>query len=475
MARNKNYSDTMIRAMLSALTHQGSDGRYQLLTRGRTLWALDARGAVESEEISDNHGRPVTLWYLTPAAVRNLRNSLVLMMGGSTSNATKMHREFVRSGWREAEAAARLILGDFEGAKLVTTTRHERGSHTEHLSAADTVSRLANILSNGQPVHEHGTGIDGDEPAERLSAHLGGAVGAVTDFYIKRPAAVDPVKAAEARAAELVPNEGNYLATKEERGGRYVSHGIMQRTAVIAMLTSAFVMGAEVGADGGTVTITYDAETRVTVRRTFNDGDEVTVHPGTPNEFVGKILRPARSGCFRIQEPQHGTACDYPAVELGPVEEDDRADAAAVEREAAELLGDGEQWMRHFRRFGETPRVERVDRAAAVELIVWARRHGGWQVYRADEGGVSLESPTGESSYWLHRPAPKGERVPVCDLNPGDEFVTRCGWTVLASDGWTFTAVSSEGQTVTQSVSEGTQVLRTRRASSAVEGDVFAG
>lgn len=75
--------------------------------------------------------------------------------------------------------------------------------------------------------------------------------------------------------------------------------------------------------------------------------------------------------------------------------------AAHFQREAAELLGDGDQWMRHFHGFGQTPRVERVDRAAALELVVMCLRHGGWQVYRADAGGLNLESPNGESSYWL--------------------------------------------------------------------------
>ncbi|QDN94944.1 hypothetical protein FNV58_01030 (plasmid) [Streptomyces sp. RLB1-9] len=60
---------------------------------------------------------------------------------------------------------------------------------------------------------------------------------------------------------------------------------------------------------------------------------------------------------------------------------------------------------------------------------------------------------------------PLAERVTVGDLNVGDEFVTRCGWTVLAIDGGTFTAERYDGgQTVTQTVPESTEVLRTRRA-----------
>jgi hypothetical protein len=80
-------------------------------------------------------------------------------------------------------------------------------------------------------------------------------------------------------------------------------------------------------------------------------------------------------------------------------------------QEAAELLGDGERWVKHFRVFGRDPKIEKADRATALALIVWARREG-WQVYRADAGGVNLESPTGESSYWLE---PAAEERPQLD------------------------------------------------------------
>ncbi|WP_326724720.1 hypothetical protein OHT59_40645 [Streptomyces sp. NBC_00243] len=69
-------------------------------------------------------------------------------------------------------------------------------------------------------------------------------------------------------------------------------------------------------------------------------------------------------------------------------------------QEAAELLGEGERWVKHFRVFGEEPKTTPVDRAAALDLIVMVLR-GEWTVYRADEGGVNLESTTGESGYWL--------------------------------------------------------------------------
>jgi hypothetical protein len=64
----------------------------------------------------------------------------------------------------------------------------------------------------------------------------------------------------------------------------------------------------------------------------------------------------------------------------------------------------------------------------------------------------------------MERP-PLSERVTVGELQVGDEFVTRCGWTVKAIDGGTFTAERWDGeQTVTQTVPVTTKVLRTRRA-----------
>lgn len=73
---------------------------------------------------------------------------------------------------------------------------------------------------------------------------------------------------------------------------------------------------------------------------------------------------------------------------------------------AAELLGEGERWMRHFYRFGADSVSIPVDREGALNIIVPALRHGGWVVYRVGAGGVSVESPTGESSYWLEPVTP---------------------------------------------------------------------
>ncbi|MFF8696314.1 hypothetical protein ACF08W_29285 [Streptomyces sp. NPDC015144] len=89
------------------------------------------------------------------------------------------------------------------------------------------------------------------------------------------------------------------------------------------------------------------------------------------------------------------------------------APVASVDENAAALLGEGERWAQHFRVFGRDPRVENIDRAAALALIAWAQDQG-WQCYRADAGGVNLESDTGESSYWLEplpTPRPAAEAL----------------------------------------------------------------
>ncbi|MGA5598332.1 hypothetical protein ACPCSE_29280 [Streptomyces cellulosae] len=87
---------------------------------------------------------------------------------------------------------------------------------------------------------------------------------------------------------------------------------------------------------------------------------------------------------------------------------DDEDDATHAEEEATELLGDGEEWMRHFRREEEAT-VTPVDRREALSLVTMAVRHGDWTLGRRD-GGVTLVSPDGASSYWL-QPVPPAEEV----------------------------------------------------------------
>ncbi|MFD8654963.1 hypothetical protein [Streptomyces mirabilis] len=100
---------------------------------------------------------------------------------------------------------------------------------------------------------------------------------------------------------------------------------------------------------------------------------------------------------------------------------------ADYEREAAELLGEGERWNKHYRQFGEEPREDGpVTHRGALGLLVWALREG-WRCYRADAGGINLESTTGESSYWLE-PVAEDERFrPVERIRPG--------WQLRQADG----------------------------------------
>ncbi|WP_212747233.1 hypothetical protein [Streptomyces montanus] len=123
---------------------------------------------------------------------------------------------------------------------------------------------------------------------------------------------------APAHAEELVAEEGNYLVTKQE--GKYISRAIVERERAVTLVSAAIISGAEATADGGTVTLVYEDGVRLLVARTFDSGDQVIVNAGKPNEFFGVIIRPARSGCFRVREPEHGTACDYPAEELARAE-----------------------------------------------------------------------------------------------------------------------------------------------------------
>jgi hypothetical protein len=104
----------------------------------------------------------------------------------------------------------------------------------------------------------------------------------------------------------------------------------------------------------------------------------------------------------------YASASPVPAVE----EQHDRAEDDGA-RDAADLLGDGERWVKHFRVFGRDPRIEDTDRTVALDLILWAQEEG-WQCYRADAGGVNLESTTGESSYWLE-PLDEEQRAAEAD------------------------------------------------------------
>jgi len=404
----KNYSDTMIRAMLNALTHQDSDGRYQVLTRGRTLGALDARGAVESEEIRDNYGRPVTLWYLTPAAVTTLRNGLVLMMGGSTSDATKTHREFVRSGWREAEAAARLILGDITGAEAVTTAQGSRPHH-QHYSANDAVSYLANALSNGQHVAECDTGIDGNEPAGRLVVHLGGAVGAETVFHIKRPVAEEDDRADRERTMSLIAERvgADYVQVSTVLASGLEARSDVDRAHALDVARGELACGADLSTSG----------------------------PG-----YAVLKRRGRTTTLRALEGAEGSpVVDIPAEEPQPVADGDHMEEIRPQGRYIRYTGAlGRGWAR---------RVCEDNAASVREEIARARRAGrsprgqDGSVIRVEDAGVvdpSFEHAGAPCPAWF---------VPVYSEEQHDRADAPAAVEVLA-DAYRVEVLADDGETV---------------------------
>ncbi|MFF9901317.1 hypothetical protein [Streptomyces longispororuber] len=109
----------------------------------------------------------------------------------------------------------------------------------------------------------------------------------------------------------------------------------------------------------------------------------------------------ARSSArIAYKDPARGTVDLRPAGN-GPAQDD----------RAAALLGAGEHWEQRFNVFGEEPKTQSINRAAALDLVRWAIGED-WQAYRPqDDSGVNLENPTGESSYNL-RPT-TAENPPV--------------------------------------------------------------
>jgi hypothetical protein len=199
-------SDTMITALLDALTHRGSDGRYQLLTRGATRAALEARGKVEREDGRDNYGRPRTHHYLTADAVTYLRNALEY-----TLNQRGEDRDRVWQEWLNADRRHEWALIDFLGLtadtyEITTTTPQERKPHRETLGRADAWERIGNTLRNGQRI----TLDDG-----AMTAHT--KLGATWTFTPIRPAAEEapaapePRPAAEVLAADPIPADTSVL------------------------------------------------------------------------------------------------------------------------------------------------------------------------------------------------------------------------------------------------------------------------
>ncbi|MEV5279645.1 hypothetical protein ACFYMW_25265 [Streptomyces sp. NPDC006692] len=116
------------------------------------------------------------------------------------------------------------------------------------------------------------------------------------------------------------------------------------------------------------------------------------------------------------------------------------------------------------------PRTDAYDRPTSREVLaLWLRAGGRFNWYRRELrvacfGAVHNVKPGVEEPPPAHGRMPASEYVAVGELGPGDTFVTRCAFTVLAIAGGTFTALGYDGQAITQTAPEGTRVLRTRRA-----------
>lgn len=116
------------------------------------------------------------------------------------------------------------------------------------------------------------------------------------------------------------------------------------------------------------------------------------------------------------------------------------------------------------------PRTDTYDRPTSREVLaLWLRAGGRLNWYTRELrvacfGAVHSVKPGVEEPPSAHGPTHGSQYVAVGDLSPGDTFVTRCAFTVLAIAEGTFTALSHDGQTITQTVPRDTRVLRTRRA-----------
>jgi hypothetical protein len=428
-------SNTMIRTMLDALRHRNSDGRYEIIegTR-RSIEALITRGKAERVEVagawSTSTGKPLyttVRTYLTEEGVTVLRNGLLVMAAHPTSEATQPHRDAVRSDWRMAKAAAELILGSIEGAKIVTRRPYGTAEPTtELLDAEQTAVLLATILRTDQPVEEYGTGVDGDQPAERLVAHHRSGFPQEVEFFLVRPAAVKVE--ADTYHLDILDTDGTVYAHQDvdrQEAQRIAAHHTGEAVSqsdegVITVKGAATNMGPRThvltpqrqGAEWPCMSTTAEEAPKPCPGCGAEPGQPckdalLTLVADAPQEVEEQHDRAEeiRAEVTAEAEARPCPGCGAPAGE--PCEPMSMCEvareevvAARLAQEAAELLGDGERWVKHFRVFGRDPKVEGTDRAAALALIAWAWGEG-WQAYRADAGGVNLESTTGESSYWL--------------------------------------------------------------------------
>ncbi|QDN54287.1 hypothetical protein [Streptomyces sp. S1D4-20] len=116
------------------------------------------------------------------------------------------------------------------------------------------------------------------------------------------------------------------------------------------------------------------------------------------------------------------------------------------------------------------PRTDTFDRPTAREVLaLWLRAGGTFNWYTRELrvtcfGAAHSVKPSAEEPPATHGRTRAGEHVAVGELGPGDTFVTRCAFTVLAIADGTFTALGYDGQTITQTVPEDTRVRRIHRA-----------
>ncbi|MDQ1041515.1 hypothetical protein QFZ75_008017 [Streptomyces sp. V3I8] len=464
MPATSRLSDPMIRALLGALCHKNSDGRYCVFAPQPTIRALIGRGKAGREEFTGREsGALLVRYHLTEEGVTYLREALTFVLGKRGED-----RDAVWTEWFAADRSHVWALIDFLGLtgdtyKVVTTTPHERKALHETLSRADAWERMSDALRNGQRITIDGRSmtvhtklgarwtftaqdvptVEVDDVQHRM--YVGVLRDDAKDMGLCGPDNV--------RAAIVNGWTDGHRAERQEDGTVAVGYSWFVPQRPVPWVESGEML-TDAGGVGGDIQIGNAAERRFT--HTTLPGRVVDV-TACPIKGDGSTSMPAEDAPIYLQQQVHTTICrdvedpggteefaditypDLPEAYSGTYATVTDAEAAArrlvasttpehigwdgvpdyptetwcAER-AAELLGAGRYWVKHFRMFGQVPRTEPVNRTAALELITWAMRHGGWQCYRADTGGVNLESPTGESSYWLE---PLAED---CDTHAGE-------------------------------------------------------
>jgi hypothetical protein len=416
----------MITALLNALTHQGSDGRFQLLTRSSTRRALEARGKAESEDSHDNNGRPVTRWYLTPAAVTYLRNALEYVLNQRGDERDAVWAQWLNADYRHRDAVAALLVTDADTYKVVTTEPHSIHQHTETLTRDDARERMNNAIHNGQRITLH----DG-----AMTVHT--KLGARWTFTAQGHAVKVEQVSYERHTGAHGRGWARRIGTDNPASVRFMIHRANRRGDAVTVEDGGVIRVDNAGrvdpghdaagepcpvwfvpvrpAEEGTQEAAdadrsmAQAEALVSRLRTAEQYAHRVTHKGRSDDAtfsrqvtVEIIAAELRNGA-RASWVDDGSALvlhrDSFSTRITPSGRD-------YAREAAELLGDGARFMRHWRREEDAASIP-VDREGALNIIVQALRHGEWTTGRKD-GGATLVSPSGESSYWLE-PLPEEE------------------------------------------------------------------